>query len=716
MKKEIFVLKRDGTRDLIEPSRIKERLGDLMTGLNEQYVNLDLVIAKVMQGIYDGVTTEILDNLSAETCAYMNIVHPDYSKLAARISVSNLHKQTSSDFLEVCTRLANFKDKSGRDAPLINQQLLQVVKNNKEKIQKALNYDRDLNYDFFGFKTLEKSYLLRINGEVAERPQQLLMRVSLGIHYDNVDAAIETYDLMSNFWFIHASPTLFNSGTCKPQMSSCFLLQMKDDSIEGIYDTLRLTALISKSAGGIGFSIHNIRAKDSYIRGTNGNSNGIIPMLRVFNATARYVDQGGGKRKGAFAVYLEPWHADIFDFLNLRKNTGKEEQRARDLFYALWVSDLFMKRVEKNENWTLFCPNEAPGLSDCYGEEFEKLYLKYEAEGLGRKTVKAQQLWGSIIEAQIETGLPYMLYKDHANKKSNQKNLGTIKCSNLCTEIMEYTSPDEVAVCNLASISLPKFVNPETKEFQYDKLEQVTRVITKNLNKVIDLNYYPVDEARNSNMRHRPIGIGVQGLADAFMKMRIPFETDEALEVNEKIFETIYYSALSASNELAKVDGAYKSYEGSPISQGIMQFDMWNKKQSNRYDWDKLRGDISQHGVRNSLLVSPMPTASTSQILGNNESFEPYTSNIYTRRVLSGEFVIINPHLVQDLIKLVGYKFLFFLIFLFFSFFLFFFYAHFYFYLFFLFFLIFLFYLIFLIMLISILSYFLYFSILSYFS
>jgi ribonucleoside-diphosphate reductase alpha chain len=506
--KTLYVLKRNGQRDPVDAGRIKERLSTLMDGLNESYVNLDLVVAKVVQGIYDGVTTEVLDNLSAETCAYMNIVHPDYSKLAARIVISNLHKKTKTDFLEVSEKLREFKDKQGREAPLINERLLEVVRKNKDKIQAAIKYERDFNFDYFGFRTLEKSYLLRIDGEVFERPQHLFMRVALGIHYDDIDAAIETYDLMSNFWFIHASPTLFNSGTMRPQMSSCFLVMMKDDSIEGIYDTLKISALISKSAGGIGINIHNIRAKDSYIRGTNGVSNGIIPMLRVFNATARYVDQGGGKRKGAFSIYLEPWHADIFDFLNLRKNTGKEEQRARDLFYALWTPDLFMKRVERNENWTLMCPNECPGLSDVYGEEFERLYLKYESEGKGRKTIKAQLLWGSIIEAQIETGLPYMLYKDHANNKSNQKNLGTIKCSNLCTEIMEYTSPDEVAVCNLASISLPKFVSDG--KLDYEALERVTKVMTRNLNKVIDENYYPVEEAKNSNMKHRPIGLGVQ--------------------------------------------------------------------------------------------------------------------------------------------------------------------------------------------------------------
>jgi ribonucleoside-diphosphate reductase alpha chain len=662
MKKELFVTKRNGQRERVDPVMIKERLETLMEGLDRNFINLDLVIMKVVEGIYDGVTTEILDNLSAETCAYMNIIHPDYSKLAARITVNNLHKKTNPNFLEVCERLINYVDKAGRKAPLINERLFAVVKENYEAIQKAINYDRDFNYDYFGFKTLERSYLLKINSEIVERPQHLLMRVALGIHYEELDRAIETYNLMSNFWFTHATPTLFNAGTPFPQMSSCFLLTMKDDSIEGIYDTIKQCAVISKSAGGIGLACHNIRAKESYIKGTGGISNGIIPMLRVFNDTARYVDQGGGKRKGSFAIYLEPWHADVMEFLNLKKNHGKEENRARDLFYALWVPDLFMQRVQNNEDWTLMCPNECPGLSDVYGEEFEKLYISYENEKKGRKTIKAQMLFQAIIESQTETGTPYMLYKDNANKKSNQKNLGTIKCSNLCTEIMEYTSPDEVAVCNLGSISLPKFVitaDPETgvalttPYFDYEMLCTVTKVLTHNLNKIIDLNYYPVQEAKNSNLRHRPIGIGVQGLADAFMKMKISFESEEANEVNEKIFETIYFAALTASNEIARADGTYETYKGSPISQGIFQFDMWGvTPKSNLHDWEGLRKKVMDSGVRNSLLVAPMPTASTSQILGNNESFEPYTSNLYTRRVLAGEFIMINPHLVKDLIKL----------------------------------------------------------------
>ena len=652
-EKQMHVIKRDGTRQKVDPEMIKERLTKLMDGLNQQYINLDIVVTKVMQGIYDGVTTDILDNLSAETCAYMNIVHPDYSRLAARITVSNLHKKTLDNYLEVSRILRNYRDDTGKEAPLINERCLRVVEDNFEKIQAAIKYERDFNYDYFGFKTLEKSYLLKVDGKIFERPQHLLMRVAIGIHYEEIEKVFETYDLMSNFWFIHASPTLFNSGTVKPQMSSCFLIQMKDDSIDGIYDTLTLAAKISKCAGGIGLSVHNIRAKESYIKGTNGVSNGLVPMLRVFDATARYVDQGGGKRKGAFAIYLEPWHADVFEFLNLKKNHGKEEQRARDLFYAMWVPDLFMKRVESNGNWTLMCPNKCAGLSDCHGEEFEKLYLKYEEEGKGNKTIKAQELWKAIIESQTETGTPYMLYKDHANNKSNQKNLGTIKCSNLCTEIMEYTSPDEVAVCNLASISLPKFVKAD-RTFDYDALINVTKVITRNLNKIIDLNYYPVEEAKTSNFKHRPIGIGIQGLADCFMKMKTSFESDEGFAVNRKIFETIYWAALNASHELACESGPYQSFKGSPTSQGLLQFDLWNVKPKTEYDWDGIKEKIKKDGLRNSLLVAPMPTASTSQILGNNESFEPYTTNIYIRRVLAGEFVLINPHLVKDLIELVN--------------------------------------------------------------
>jgi ribonucleoside-diphosphate reductase alpha chain len=598
-----------------------------------------------------------LDNLAAETAASLTTKHPDYATLAARIAISNLHKNTLKSFSATMKRLYTYIDpKTGQNAALLSKEVFDVIKKNAVELDEAIIYDRDFGYDYFGFKTLEKSYLLKLDGAIAERPQHMLMRVAVGIHGTDIAAAIHTYNLLSERWFTHATPTLFNAGTPKPQMSSCFLLTTQDDSIEGIYDTLKQTAKISQSAGGIGLSIHNIRATGSYIKGTNGTSNGIIPMLRVFNDTARYVDQGGGKRKGSFAIYLEPWHADVFDFLELKKNHGKEEMRARDLFYALWIPDLFMKRVESNEEWSLFCPHECPGLSDAYGEEFEALYHKYELEGKARATVKAQELWFKVLESQTETGTPYMLYKDHANNKSNQKNLGTIKSSNLCTEIMEYTSKDEVAVCNLASLALPKYVRTNEQgvtEFDHAKLYEVTKAATVNLNKIIDVNYYPVPEARNSNLRHRPIGLGVQGLADVFIMLRMPFESEEAQQLNKDIFETIYYAAMEASMELAKVEGPYSSWEGSPISKGIFQFDMWNvTPSSGNWDWEAMRKQVVEHGVRNSLLVAPMPTASTSQILGNNECFEPYTSNIYARRVLSGEFAVVNKHLLKDLIKL----------------------------------------------------------------
>ena len=542
--------------------------------------------------------------------------------------------------------------KTGENASLLSKEVYGVINKNAALLDSSIIYDRDFSYDYFGFKTLEKSYLLRLDGKVVERPQHMLMRVAIGIHMDDMDSVLETYNLLSEKWFTHATPTLFNAGTPKPQLSSCFLLTMKEDSIDGIYDTLKQCAKISQSAGGIGLSIHNVRATGSYIKGTNGVSNGIIPMLRNFDMTARYVDQGGGKRKGSFAIYLEPWHSDIFEFLQLKKNHGKEELRARDLFYAMWIPDLFMKRVESNSDWSLFSPDEAKDLHETYGEEFEKLYEKFEKEGKARKTVKAQDLWFEILEAQIETGNPYILYKDACNIKSNQKNLGTIKSSNLCTEIVEYTSPDEVAVCNLASIALNKFVKDDMT-YDHKKLYEITKVITRNLNKVIDVNYYPVEEARNSNMRHRPIGIGVQGLADTFILMRHAFDSPEAKKLNEEIFETIYFGAMEASMEIAKEEGTYKTYEGSPVSKGIFQFDMWGiAPSSKRWDWTKLKREVKKHGVRNSLLLAPMPTASTSQILGNNECFEPYTSNIYTRRVLSGEFIVVNKHLLKDLIKL----------------------------------------------------------------
>jgi len=608
---------------------------------------------KVIQGLYDGVSTTELDNLAAETAASMATNHPDYAQLAARISTSNLHKNTDKSFSNTIQKLYDYIDpKTGEKAGLIGDKTFKIVMDNKARINSAIIYDRDYNFDFFGFKTLERSYLLRCDGKVVERPQHMLMRAAIGIHGSDIDSAIETYNYMSEKWFIHATPTLFNAGTPKPQLSSCFLLTMTDDSISGIFETLTRCAKISQSAGGIGLSIHNIRAKGSYIKGTGGTSNGIVPMLKVFNDTARYVDQGGGKRKGAFAMYLEPWHADIYDFLDLKKNHGKEEMRARDLFYAMWVSDLFMKRVQEGGDWSLFCPNECPGLADCHGSEFETLYTSYEEEGRARKTIKAQELWFAILESQIETGTPYILYKDAANEKSNQKNLGTIKSSNLCTEIMEYTSPDEVAVCNLASISLPKFVDVENQKFDFEKLHEVSRVITKNLNKIIDVNYYPVIEAQNSNFRHRPIGIGVQGLADAYMMLRMPFDGAEAKQLNKDIFETIYHGSVTESNALSAKEGPYESFKGSPASKGILQFDMWGVKPSDRYDWKKTKADIKKDGMRNSLLLAPMPTASTSQILGNNECFEPYTSNIYSRRTLSGEYVIINRHLLNDLIKL----------------------------------------------------------------
>jgi len=648
----MYVVKRDGRKEPVKFDKITARVKKLCYGL-DPIVQPELVAMKVIEGLYDGVTTSELDNLAAEVAASKTIEHPDYALLASRISVSNLHKNTKKSFSDTIEDLFKYIDPiTSENASLIAEDVYTVVKENAEYFDSAIIYDRDFKYDYFGFKTLERSYLLRLDGEIVERPQHMLMRVAVGIHKHDIEAAVKTYNYLSEGWFTHATPTLFNSGTPKPQMSSCFLLQMKEDSIEGIYDTLKQCARISQSAGGIGLSIHNIRAKGSYIKGTNGTSNGIVPMLRVFNDTARYVDQGGGKRKGSFAIYLEPWHADIFDLLDLKKNHGKEEQRARDLFYAMWMPDLFMKRVESNEDWTLMCPNECPGLSDAYGDEFEALYMKYENEGMGRRRIKAQDLWFKILESQIETGTPYIVYKDAANKKSNQKNLGTIKSSNLCTEILEYTAPDEVAVCNLGSIALPKFVDADTLKFDHNKLFEVSYQLTVNLNRIIDENYYPVEEARNSNMRHRPIGIGVQGLADAYILMRFPFDSEEARQLNKEIFETIYYAAVTASKDLAKKDGPYSTFKGSPISEGIFQFDMWDVKPTSRWEWDLLREEVMQHGVRNSLLLAPMPTASTAQILGNNECFEPYTSNIYTRRVLSGEFIVVNKHLLKDLVRL----------------------------------------------------------------
>lgn len=649
----MYVIKRNGEKEQVSFDKILERIEKLCTGLRREFVDPAEISKKVIEGLYEGVTTIELDELAAETCAGMATIHPDYMKLAARMAVSNLQKQTSDSFSQVVQALYNYVDpKTKKSAGLINDKTYEVVMKNKELLDKAIDYSRDFNYDFFGFKTLERAYLLKMLKKVVERPQHMLMRVAIGIWGDDLKNALKTYELMSQGYFTHATPTLYNSGTRHPQLSSCFLVAMKDDSIDGIYGTLRNIATISKNAGGIGVHIHNIRSSGSYIRGSSGISNGIVPMLRVYNATARYVDQGGGRRKGAFAIYLEPWHADIFEFLDLRKNTGNEEIRARDLFYALWIPDLFMKRVEENGQWSLFCPDECPGLSDVYGEEFEELYKKYEIQGKARKTVKARELWIKIIESQVETGTPYMLYKDQANKKSNQKNLGIIKSSNLCTEIMEYSDANETAVCNLASIALQKFVRLEDRSYDYQQLYDVTYQVTKNLNKVIDVNFYPIEEAKNSNLKHRPIGIGVQGLADAYALMRLPFTSDEAKEVNKKIFETIYFAALTASKDLAKEQGAYETFKGSPASEGILQFDMWGVRPSSKYDWDSLKEEIKQYGLRNSLLVAPMPTASTSQILGNNECFEPFTSNIYTRRTLSGEFIVINKFLIEELMKL----------------------------------------------------------------
>ena len=649
----MLVIKRDGRKESVKFDKITARIEKLSYGLNADFVKTIEIAKKVIDGLYDGVSTQELDELAAETAATLTTKHPDFATLAARISVSNLHKTTSKSFSSTMKRLYTYVNpKTGENASLLSKDVYGIINKNAALLDSSIIYDRDFSYDYFGFKTLEKSYLLKLDGKVVERPQHMLMRVAVGIHKDDIDSILETYNLLSEKWFTHATPTLFNAGTPKPQLSSCFLLTMKEDSIDGIYDTLKQCAKISQSAGGIGLSIHNVRGTGSYIKGTNGVSNGIIPMLRNFDMTARYVDQGGGKRKGSFAIYIEPWHSDIFEFLQLKKNHGKEELRARDLFYAMWIPDLFMKRVESNEDWSLFSPDEAKDLHETYGEEFEKLYDKYEKEGKARKKVKAQDLWFEILESQIETGNPYILYKDAANKKSNQKNLGTIKSSNLCTEIIEYTSPDEVAVCNLASIALNKFVKDDLT-YDHQKLYEITKVITKNLNKVIDVNYYPVEEARNSNLRHRPIGIGVQGLADTFILMRQSFDSPEAKKLNSEIFETIYFAAMESSMEIAQKEGPYKTYEGSPVSKGIFQFDMWGiAPDSKRWDWTKLKREVKKHGVRNSLLLAPMPTASTSQILGNNECFEPYTSNIYTRRVLSGEFIVVNKHLLKDLIKL----------------------------------------------------------------
>lgn len=641
----MYVIKRDGRKEDIKFDKITNRIQRLCIGLNASYVNPVQITMKVIEGIYSGVTTTELDNLAAEICASLTSTHPDFALLAARIAVSNLHKNTLDSFSETIAKLYKSTKIS-----LIAEDIYQIVQKNAEKLDAAIDYRRDYDFDYFGFKTLERSYLLKLKGKIVERPQQMFMRVAIGIHKEDLASAIETYHLMSERWFIHASPTLFNAGTTHPQFSSCFLLQIEQDSIEGIFNTLKDCAKISQAVGGIGLSIHNIRSAGSFIRGTSGISNGVVPMLRVFNDTARYIDQGGGKRKGAIAVYLEPWHADIFSFLDLRKSTGKEEMRARDLFTALWIPDLFMKRVEEDGRWSLFSPDEAKGLEECWGERFEELYTRYEKEGKARSEIKAQDLWFKILEAQIENGTPYMLYKDACNAKSNQQHLGTLKSSNLCAEIVEFTSTDEIAVCNLASLALPRFVNQEIFDFQ--KLYEVTQVVVKNLNRIIDLCSYPIEKAKRSNLRHRPIGIGVQGLADVFLLLRYPFDSDEARKLNLEIFETIYFAAMTASKNLSKMEGPYDSYEGSPLSQGIFQFDMWNVKPSNLWDWDALKKEVKEYGVRNSLLIALMPTASTSQILGNCECFEPYTSNLFLRRVLAGEFIVFNKHLVKDLMEL----------------------------------------------------------------
>jgi ribonucleoside-diphosphate reductase alpha subunit len=656
----IQIIKRSGRKEPLKMEKVLTRIERQAYKLDANYVQPFEVAKKVIDGIYDGVTTRELDNLSIETAASMTSVHPDYAILAARLAISTLHKDTSKSFSETTEKLYNFVNpETGSHAPLVSKEYYDIVMKNKDIFDGAIAQNRDDSFDYFGFKTLEKSYLLKVYDEeskqyvVAERPQYLFMRTAIGIHGEDIDSALRTYDLISEGFFTHATPTLFNAGTTRPQLASCFLLQMKDDSIDGIFDTAKEVAKISKNAGGIGISVSNIRASGSYITGTNGKSNGLVPMLRVFDNIARYVDQGGGKRKGSFAMYIEPWHADVFDFLDLKKNHGKEEVRARDLFYALWMPDLFMQRVEKDEMWSLMCPNECPGLQDAYAEDFVELYEKYEAEGKFRKQVKARELWAKVLESQMETGTPYIAYKDSCNVKSNQKNLGTLKNSNLCIEILEYVAPDETAVCNLASLALPKFIKGrKNKKFDYDKLEEVAYQATVNLNKVIDVNYYPVESAKKSNMRHRPIGLGTQGLADVFFLLGLEFGSDKSKEINKKIYETIYYAALKASNDIAKVEGSYKTFKGSPASKGILQFDMWGVTPSDRYDWDGLRESIKKHGLRNSLTTCAMPTASTASIFGNEASIEAQTSNIYTRRVLSGEFVIVNKHLVRELCEL----------------------------------------------------------------
>jgi ribonucleoside-diphosphate reductase alpha chain len=656
---EMRVTKRDGELQEVAFDKILERVKKLgqEAGI---HINFSSLVMKVIDQLYDKIPTAKIDELAAEQCASLSTNHPDYATLAARIIISNHQKNTDIVFSNVMKSLYDFTDSKGENKPLVSQKLWNFTQQYSEELNTMIDHERDFLIDYFGFKTLERAYLFRVNNTIVERPQHMWMRVAVGIHgdLDNPDKdetlrlVKETYDLMSEKYFTHATPTLFNAGTPRSQLSSCYLIAMEDDSLDGIYNTLKDCALISKYAGGIGLHIHNIRAKGTHIHGTNGTSNGLVPMLRVFNNTARYVDQGGGKRNGSFAIYLEPWHADIEDFLELKKNHGDEELKARDLFYALWISDLFMERVKENAKWSLLCPHECPGLSDVYGDKFKELYEKYESEGKARKTINARDLWFKILDSQMETGTPYILYKDAANSKSNQQNLGTIKSSNLCCEIIEYSDANETAVCNLASIALPAFVNEKTKEFDYAKLHEVTKVVTNNLNRVIDINFYPTEKTKNSNFKHRPIGIGVQGLADAFILMDIPFHSEAAKNVNKLIFETIYHGALEKSNEISILLGAYSSFVGCPASNGVLQFDMWSVTPSQRYDWTTLKESIIKYGLRNSLLVAPMPTASTSQILGYNECFEPFTSNLYSRRTLAGEFVVVNKYLMKELIQL----------------------------------------------------------------
>ena len=711
---EMRVMKRDGKFEDISFDKILNRVKNLGNNMEPKLkLNYSQFVMDVIEQLYPDISTTKIDELTAEQCASMCTKHPDYGSLASRIIVSNNHKNTLASFSDTMELLYEFKDVHDKHIPIIDANVWTIIKKNKDFFDNLVDYNRDFEIDYFGFKTLERAYLMRVDKKVVERPQHMWLRVSIGIHFDDLDAVKETYDLMSQKYFTHATPTLYNAGTPRPQLSSCYLLSMEDDSIEGIYNTLKECANISKWAGGIGLHIHNVRATGTHIRGTNGTSNGIVPMLQVFNKTARYVDQGGGKRNGSFAIYMEPWHSDIGDFLDLKKNHGDEEMRARDLFYALWIPNLFMEKVEQDLEWCLFCPDKCPGLSDCYGEEFNTLYNKYESEGKMNKRVKARDIWYKILDSQMETGTPYLLYKDAANEKSNQKNLGVIKSSNLCTEIIEYSNDEETAVCNLASIGLSKYVNDD-KTFNYEHLHSVTKVVTSNLNKIIDVNFYPTEKTRRSNFLHRPIGIGVQGLADVFAMMDIPYHSAEAISVNKLIFETIYHAALERSNEIAisrkddltaimdmnkyddkynidifettekdcrtyksnlsektneivnkvkpiraeldikdkNVIGSYSSFVGSPASKGILQFDMWNVTPSERYDWTTLKKSIQDHGIRNSLLLAPMPTASTSQILGNNECFEPYTSNIYTRRTLAGDYVVANKHLMKELVEL----------------------------------------------------------------